>query len=69
MPMIHSTEAVYRGLIGSGLTSCPHCGAPLTLIAAIEDPAVIAKNLAHLGLHTKASRRSQARTDDLFQTA
>lgn len=51
------------------MTSCPHCGGPLTLIAAIEDPAVIAKNLAHLGLHTKAPHRSPARTYDLFQTA
>ena len=49
--------------------SCPHCGGPVTLIAAIEDPAVIAKILAHLGLPTKAPPRSPARTDDLFQTA
>jgi hypothetical protein len=51
------------------MASCPHCGGPLTLIAAIYNPAVIAKILAHLGLPTRASPRSPARTYDLFQTA
>ena len=32
------------------MASCLHCGGPVTLIAAIEDPAVIAKILAYLGL-------------------
>ena len=32
------------------MTACSQCGGPLSIIAAIEDPAVIAKTLADLGL-------------------
>ena len=32
------------------IEQCPHCGGPLTIIAAIVDPAVIAKILKHLGM-------------------
>ena len=37
---------------------CPQCGCggTLKIIAAIENPAVIVKILAHLGLPTKAPR-------------
>ncbi len=35
------------------MAHCPQCGGPLTLIAAIEDPAVIAKIPTHLGLPTR----------------
>jgi hypothetical protein len=31
------------------ITTCPQCGGPLTILAAIEDPAVIGKILSHLG--------------------
>ncbi len=51
------------------ITTCPQCGDPLTLIAAIEDPAVIVKILAHLGLPTRAPPRASARIDEFFQTA
>jgi len=34
------------------MATCPQCGGPLSLIAAIEDPAVIIKILSHLGLPT-----------------
>ena len=37
-------------------------------IAAIEDPPVIVKILAHLGLPTRAPPRSPAQRFDLFQT-
>ena len=33
---------------------CPDCGGALKIIAAIEDPPVIAKILSHLGLPTRA---------------
>ena len=33
---------------------CLHCGGTLKIIAAIEDPVVITKILAHLGLPTRA---------------
>jgi hypothetical protein len=38
------------------------------IIAAIEDPPVIVKILAHLGLPTRAPPRSPAQRFDLFQT-
>jgi hypothetical protein len=51
------------------LEHCPHCGGPLTIIAAIEDPTVIAKILTHLGLSTRAPPRATARAFDRFQLA
>ncbi|MEO7861106.1 MAG: hypothetical protein ABIU05_11790 [Nitrospirales bacterium] len=51
------------------LTTCPQCGGPLTLLAAIEDPAVIIKILTHLGLPTRALPKAPARLDAFFQTA
>jgi hypothetical protein len=48
---------------------CPHCGGNLKIIAAIEEPRVIAKILAHLGLPTRAPPRSPARSFDLLETA
>jgi hypothetical protein len=51
------------------LTTCPQCGGALPLMAAIEDPAVIVKILAHLGLPTRAPPRAPARIDEFFQTA
>ena len=47
---------------------CPNCGASLKIIAAIEDPPVIVKILAHLGLPTRAPPRAPAQRFDLFQT-
>ena len=46
--------------------SCPI--GSLKIIAAIEDPPVIVKILAHLGLPTRAPPRSPAQRFDLFQT-
>ena len=40
----------------------------LKIIAAIKDPPVIVKILAHLGLPTRAPPRSPAQRFDLFQT-
>jgi len=51
------------------LKHCPHCGGPLTIIAAILDPAAIAKILTHLGLPIWAPPRLPARRCDLFQAA
>jgi hypothetical protein len=48
---------------------CPHCGGTLKIIAAIEDPSVIARILAHLGLPPRAPPRAPARSFDLFVTA
>jgi hypothetical protein len=51
------------------LTTCPQCGGPLTIRAAIEEPAVIAKILAHLGLPTRAPPKAPARLEEFLQTA
>ena len=51
------------------MAACPQCDGPLTLIAAIEDPAVIVKILAHLGFATRAPPQSPARIDEFFLTA
>ena len=48
---------------------CPHCAGKLKIIAAIEEPAVITKILAHLGLPTRAPPRSPPRSFDRFVTA
>ena len=42
------------------MAACPQCGSPLTLIAAIKEPPVMGKMLAHLGLPTRAPPRSPA---------
>ena len=42
---------------------CPNCGARLKIIAAIEEPPVIVRILAHLGYlpgHRRAHRRSES---------
>ncbi len=51
------------------LTTCPQCGGALTILAAIEDPAVIIKILTHLGLPSRAPPRAPARLDAFLQTA
>jgi hypothetical protein len=48
---------------------CPNCGSALKIIAAIEDPPVIVRILAHLGLPTRAPPRSPVRPLALFQAA
>jgi Zn-finger nucleic acid-binding protein len=51
------------------IEQCPQCGGTLTILAAIEDPSVIAKILAHLGLPARAPPRSPARSFDRLQMA
>ncbi len=51
------------------LTTCPQCGDALTILAALEDPSLIGKILAHLGLPTRAPPKAPARLDEFFQTA
>ena len=46
----------------------PELRRQLKIIAAIEDPPVIVRILAHLGLPTRAPPRSPAQRFDLFQT-
>ncbi len=51
------------------IEQCPHCGGPLTIIAAIVDPTVIAKILKHLGMSARAPPRASAQRFDRFQIA
>ena len=51
------------------MTTCPQCGGPLTILAAIEEPTVIIKILTHLGLPSRAPPRAPARLDAFMQTA
>ncbi len=44
------------------LEHCPNCGGALMIIAAIDDPPVIARLLAHLSLPTRAPPRSRERS-------
>jgi hypothetical protein len=41
----------------------------MTLLTTIEDPAVMTKSLAHLGLPTKSPPRAPAQAFPLFETA
>ena len=51
------------------ITTCPQCGGPLSILAAIKEPSVILKILTHLGLPTRAPPRAPARFDAFVQTA
>ncbi len=51
------------------MASCLQCGGPVTHIATIEEPTVIIKILAHLGLPTKAPPLAPVKAYPLFQTA
>ena len=48
---------------------CPHCGGTMKIIAAVEEPSVIVKILAYLGLPTRAPPRAAARSCAFFETA
>ena len=48
---------------------CQQCGGELTIIAAIEEPAVIVRILTHQGLPARAPPRAPARPLPLFETA
>jgi len=63
------TEGLLKRVFEIDMTACPKCGGPLTIIAAIVDPPVIAKILAHLGLPTRAPPRAPVKAYPLFQTA
>jgi len=55
-----SWDQFLKGVFEIDMAHSSHCGGPLTLIAAIYNPAVIDKILAHLGLPTRAPSRSPA---------
>lgn len=71
----HSTAAsmcwarLLKRVFDIDIEHCPHCGGTMKIIAAMEDPSVIAKILAHLGLPTRAPPSAPARSFDLFEAA
>jgi len=64
-----SWSRLLKSVFDIDIEHCPNCGGALKIIAAIEDPAVIAKILTHLGLPARAPPRSPARPLALFQAA
>ena len=54
-----------RRSLGLDVLACPRCGGRLTLIALIEDPAVIARVLRHLGLPTDMPEAQPVRAPPL----
>ena len=54
-----------RRSLGLDVLACPRCGGRLTLIALIEDPAVIVRVLGHLGLPIDIPAAQPARAPPL----
>ena len=50
-----------RRSLGLDVLACPRCGGRLTLIALIDDPAVVGRVLQHLGLSTEVPKARPAR--------
>ncbi len=69
MPARLSWARLLKRVFDIDIEQCPHCGGPLTIIAAIVDPIVIAKILKHLGLSARAPPRASAQRFDRFQIA
>ena len=62
-------ERRHAAIFWAALVDCTHCGGTLKIIAAIEDPHVIAKILTHLGLPIRAPPRAPARPFDRLRMA
>ncbi len=63
------TARLLKRVFDLDLEHCPQCGGDMKIIVAIEEPAVIARILTHLGLPARAPPRSPARRLGLFQAA
>jgi hypothetical protein len=69
VPARMSWARLLKRVFDIDIEHCPHCGGTLKIIAALEDPSVIARILAHLGLPTRAPPRTPAPSFDLLKTA
>ena len=58
-----SRDRLLKRVFDIDIENCPDCGGTLKIIAAIEDPSVIVRFLAHLGL----PNRPPPTAADLFQ--
>ena len=68
LPARLSWARLLKRVFDIDLEHCTACGA-LKIIAAIEEPPVMVRILAHLGLPTRAPPRAPARRAGLFQAA
>jgi len=64
-----SLAQLLKRVFAIDITTCPQCGGPFSILAAIEDPTVIGKILNHLGLPTRAPPQAPVRINEFFQTA
>ncbi|MGH8523174.1 MAG: hypothetical protein ACREXY_02845 [Gammaproteobacteria bacterium] len=69
VPARMSWARLLKRVFDVDIEQCSQCGGTLKIIAAIEDPTVIAKILTHLGLPARAPPRSPARSYHLLATA
>jgi uncharacterized protein YbaR (Trm112 family) len=58
-----------RRSLGLDVLACPRCGGRLTLIALIDEPAVVRRVLQHLGLPTEVPETRPARAPPLLDGA
>jgi hypothetical protein len=58
-----SWACLLRRVFDLNMETCPNCGEPVKIIAAIEDPSAIKKILTHLGLSPHPPPRAPARYD------
>ena len=61
-------RALLKRVFDIDLEYCPRCGGELKIIAAIEEPAVIANILTHQGLPARAPQPAPALRPPLFET-
>ena len=64
-----SWARLLKGVFDLDVERCGQCGGKMKIIAAIEEPAVIERILAHPGLSAQPPPRAPARRVDLFQAA
>ena len=65
----HALGAIARRVFDIDMKHSPHCGGQLKLIAAIEEPAAIARIVTHPGLAAQPPPRAPAVRVDLFAAA
>jgi hypothetical protein len=53
-PKYRAWADLMRRAFAADVLSCPRCGGRMTVLATIDDPAVIHRILTHLGLSTEA---------------
>jgi hypothetical protein len=53
-PARMSWARLLKRVVDIDIERCPNCGGALKIIAAVEEPAVIARILTHLGLPTRS---------------